>query len=256
MHPISDKELDKLFQKSFSDLEIEPGNAVWNNISDQLDNQKRGKKSFSMFWMAAASIVVVLSAGLWLFRPVEVIKLQGLAQNKEEVVPESVIPEPAKETENAPASDEQSSEFVAIVPEITGASKKESNEVQSQELKQQPEEKEEITIAAVQRNEPVVPKELKAKVLLPELNSFEKKTEIVVEDQVLAQSSDHSLEDIQSDEQIYSGQRKIKSIGGLVNFVIAKVDRRENKIIEFKDGDEGSELAGLNLGIVKYRNRK
>lgn len=255
MHPISDKELDKLFQKNFDDLEIEPGNAVWNNISDQLNNQKGGKKSFSMFWMAAAGIVIVLSAGLWFFRPVETIKLQGLAQNNEEVVPESVIPEPVKEVANTPVKDDQASDFVAIAPKLSEVSGIESSEIKNQELIQVPEDKEVITAAVVQKNEPVAIRELKAKVVLPELNSFEKNTEIIAVDQVLAQS-DYALEDIQSEDQDYTGQRKIKSIGSLVNFVIAKVDRRENKIIEFKDGDEGSELAGLNLGIVKYRNRK
>lgn len=255
MHPISDKELDKLFQKNFGDMEIEPGNAVWNNISDQLDNQNGGKKSFSMFWMAAAGVVVVLSAGLWFFRPVETIKLQGQAQNKVEVVPEPVIPEPAKEVANAPIKDNQSSDFVVIAPELSEVSKTESSEIKSQEFIQVPEDKEVITAAVVQKNEPVVIRELKAKAVLPELNSFENNTEIFAVDQMLAQSDD-AAEDIQSEDQDYTGQRKIKSIGSLVNFVIAKVDRRENKIIEFKDGDEGSELAGLNLGIVKYRNRK
>jgi hypothetical protein len=48
---------------------------------------------------------------------------------------------------------------------------------------------------------------------------------------------------------------RIKSIGGLVNFVIAQVDKREDKIIEFRDGEEGSEVSGINLGPLKFKNR-
>ena len=49
---------------------------------------------------------------------------------------------------------------------------------------------------------------------------------------------------------------KIRSIGSLVNFVIAKVDHREDKIIEFEDNDEGSEVSGINLGVLKFKSRK
>jgi hypothetical protein len=86
MHPISDKELDKLFQQRFGDLEIEPSAAVWEKITGTMD-QKRRKSAFPSFWMAAASIVVLISAGLLYFRPQEVIRLQGsteMAQNMED----------------------------------------------------------------------------------------------------------------------------------------------------------------------------
>lgn len=255
MHPISDNELDKLFQKNFVDLDIEPANTTWDNISDQLDGQKRAKKNFPSAWMAAAGVVIVLSAGLWLFRPVEVIKLHGLVQNTEEVVSEPLISGSDEQDANTLVKDKQASDFIDMLPKLSKVSKMKSSEIKNQENIHVPTEKEEINSFVVQERVTRVPIELKAKVVLPELNSFDKNVELIVDDQVLAKS-DYITEDIQPEEQVYNTQRKIKSIGSLVNFVIAKVDRRENKIIEFKDGDEGSELAGLNLGIVKYRNRK
>jgi hypothetical protein len=57
MHPISDKDLDKLFQQRFENLELEPSNNVWGKISSTLDNKVSGKQSFSTIWMAAASVI-------------------------------------------------------------------------------------------------------------------------------------------------------------------------------------------------------
>jgi hypothetical protein len=68
--------------------------------------------------------------------------------------------------------------------------------------------------------------------------------------------ADFSEDEVNPDETEVRGQRKIRSIGSLVNFVIAKVDKREDKLIEFKDSDEGSEVSGINLGLVKIKGKK
>ena len=62
--------------------------------------------------------------------------------------------------------------------------------------------------------------------------------------------------EIGSAEPQKTEHKKIRSIGGLVNFVIARVDKRDDKIIEFKEGAEGSEVSGINLGLVKFKSRK
>ncbi|OYZ47613.1 MAG: hypothetical protein B7Y19_07640, partial [Sphingobacteriales bacterium 24-40-4] len=95
MHPISDKELDKLFEQRFGDLEIEPSAAVWEKITGAMD-QKRRKSAFPSFWMAAASIVVLISAGLLYFRPQEVIKLQGSTEMAQNMEDSSSRPEPSE----------------------------------------------------------------------------------------------------------------------------------------------------------------
>ena len=48
-----------------------------------------------------------------------------------------------------------------------------------------------------------------------------------------------------------------QALGGLINLVIAKVDKREDKIIEFDESDEDeSNLTALNLGILKIKRNK
>jgi hypothetical protein len=50
-------------------------------------------------------------------------------------------------------------------------------------------------------------------------------------------------------------QTRIKSVGSLVNFVVGKVDKRKNKIIEFEDNDEGTKVSGLNLRLLKFQSK-
>ena len=261
MHPISDKELDKLFQQRFGDLEIEPSAAVWEKITGTMD-QKRRKSAFPSFWMAAASIVVLISAGLLYFRPQEVIRLQGSTEMAQNMEDNSSRPQ----LNEAPVSIEQP---------LNGAQKEESDLpdyglVNTSEAKPgeyslvqktpvaEPEIKvpapEPVVIAAepVKKVNAVQPKKA---VKVPNRYSGDQSTLDVTQPDMLA-IADFSEDEVNPDESEVRGQRKIRSIGSLVNFVIAKVDKREDKLIEFKDSDEGSEVSGINLGLVKIKGKK
>lgn len=51
--------------------------------------------------------------------------------------------------------------------------------------------------------------------------------------------------------------RKIRTFGDIVNAVVAKLDKRKEKIIEFSDSDgDRSTITGLNLGIIKIKKDK
>ena len=263
MHPISDKELHKLFQQRFGDLEIEPSAAVWEKITGTMD-QKRRKKAFPSFWMAAASIVVLISAGLLYFRPQEVIKLQGsteMAQNIEGNSSRSELSEAPLSIE-APLYSTQSEK--ANLPEFSpvNASEVKSNEYSLVQMSPvtEPEVKvpaaEPVVIASepVKKVNQVQPKK---SVKVPNRYSGDQSALDVTQPDMMAKV-DFPEDGINpdEDESEVRGQKKIRSIGSLVNFVIAKVDKREDKIIEFKDSDEGSEVSGINLGLVKIKGKK
>jgi len=53
-------------------------------------------------------------------------------------------------------------------------------------------------------------------------------------------------------------KRGIHNLGGLVNALISKVDKRQDKLIEFSDSDDddaNSSLTGVNLGIIKIKRQ-
>ena len=262
MHPISDKELDKLFQQRFGDLEIEPSAAVWDKITGTMD-QKRRRSAFPSFWMAAASIVVLISVGLLYFRPQEVIKLQGsseIALNIENNSSRSELNESPATTEETLKTTQ--TEKIALpdfsLESASGIKSSEYRLIEKAPLVE-PEIKvvstpEPVLVASepVKKANPVQPKKA-AKV--PNRFSGDQSALDVTQPDMFAKA-DFPEDEINPDESEVRGQRKIRSIGSLVNFVIAKVDKREDKLIEFKDSDEGSEVSGINLGLVKIKGKK
>lgn len=257
MHPISDKELDKLFQQRFGELEIEPSEAVWGKITNEMDRQSTGKKSFSVTWMAAASVVIMISAGLWLYKPAEVIKLQGKSeiariktdgpQQIETILPENKVEkdqlEPAEFTQAKLAGNKPGDyQLIDKTPLVEFNAKTQA-------------EKESPVIASNRVKKSSSSLQVKQEVKIPVRYSGDQSQLDVTQPDMIAKA-DITQELNGLDEPASNGQRKIRSIGSLVNFVIARVDKREDKIIEFRDGEEGSELSGINLGLIKLKSKK
>ena len=252
MQPISDKELDKLFKQRFEDAEFQPSEGVWGKISAKMDRKSKVKKTLPVFWMAAASIVVVLSASLWFYRPVEVIRLQG----KDQQIILNTLESPISDLGTG------ASKLDPHQPEIKGFDfsklvAAEENSFDTPKVVTLPERssieitKQEVIASnnMLRRNMSEValrPKEVK----VPRYTGDQSQLDVTQPDMIA------SVEVVQDDfipEHQQTSPRKIRSVGSLVNFVISKVDRREDKIIEFKDGDEGSEISGINLGLIKIK---
>jgi hypothetical protein len=50
---------------------------------------------------------------------------------------------------------------------------------------------------------------------------------------------------------------RIRNAGDLVNFVVDKIDRREQKIVAFNtDDDDNSSLVALNIGPFRFNSKK
>lgn len=258
MQPMSDKELDKLFKDRFNTYELEPSAGLWDKISGQLDAPVVVKKKpFPILWMAAASTAIVLGAGLWLSQPDE---LTQTGQKKQQMA----VVEKAKQMDQS----EQSQTLQEQVP----VEKNEISKVSlaSERKYSKPQGVKALALENVLAQTPASSKELQppaevAKKENEESSSLasipEVKTQNLNKEELGGplhrQSELVVAQEIgdKEEQETEIGHHKIKSIGGLLNFVIAKVDKRENKIIEFKEGDEGAEVAGINLGFVKIKSR-
>jgi hypothetical protein len=265
MHPISDKELDKLFQHRFEDLQVEPSNEVWEKISNSLDKKKPTKKTFPIFWMAAASIIVVLSAGLWFTRSDEKLIDQDrpvIVQEENRVIEQDAVSESfnntsedesvpvliSKSLENKVANDLPKAEtilvneVVKVVPEIK-ASEEPSEEVIASNVIKRP--------IVIQPKQPVkVPTRYSG-----DQSSLDLSQPDLSRADLIASNNN---QDRNSADEFNSNtkNRKVRGVGGLVNFVISQVDKREDKLIEFTESDEGTEVSGINLGLLKIKSKK
>ena len=72
------------------------------------------------------------------------------------------------------------------------------------------------------------------------------------------QSKSQVIAQVPATEQTSKPVKKhgIRNFGDMVNLVIAKVDKRKDKVIEFSDTDDGDSITGINLGVIKIKKEK
>ena len=237
-----DKDIDKLFQKRFETYEMAPADFVWDIISDNLDENKSKKLFNPAIWKFAASCLIFLSAALWFYRPHEVIKLHGKSEvlsNNDISVTTVVVKPVLKETYIAKSSNKEKPV-------------KKQNSIKDDRLKH------ENAFLSSQKIESVMANSINISHSNSDIEPVHIETVYTPRHENMTGVVVATKLDFAESQLIESEAPKIKirSIGSLVNFVIAKVDHREDKIIEFEDNDEGSEVSGINLGVLKFKSRK
>ncbi|NEU07330.1 hypothetical protein GZH53_03295 [Flavihumibacter sp. R14] len=244
MEPMQDKDFDQLFKQRFEAFEVEPSGRSWDNITGQLDGQRKKGKAFPSFWMAAASLVIMTSAVLLLYRPAEVIKLRGKADSQVAVNQKPAVNElEPLSSETVDRAEDLRNPVDPIRRERVSVSEKQVHKSMNgpeQNAAVISEKAEMVQGDVLIANQPLT---------VSEMPEAEIKTE--ESEPILAQN----VSDTDDAEPAGPARQKIKSVGGLVNFVIARVDKRDNKIIEFRDGEEGTEVSGINLGPIRFKSR-
>ncbi|HKG06544.1 MAG TPA: hypothetical protein VKB19_08815 [Pedobacter sp.] len=237
---MQDKEFDQLFKDRFGDAEILPSAGLWNNIAEDLEPKpKRG--GTIIYWMSAAA-VVLLTLAIWIFTPgSEKIRLQasGLTADMKEVPAESSeeqITDGTEPVNRAEVIRVSTSTPLVIAPRLN--QKESKNE-----------------LAAMQPAEEIIhpvnkQQEGQTAMKVP-ANDVQPANEVMMAsaDVTTGKESDE-VPDNASQER-----RGIRNVGDLVNFVVNKVDKRENKIVQFDTDDDNSSLVSLNLGIIKFNKR-
>ncbi|WP_211226539.1 hypothetical protein [Pedobacter glucosidilyticus] len=238
--------MDLLFKSKFEDYEVEPSVSSWSKIDEQLSIKPMQRRKVPFLWMAAASVLVVLGLGLIFWnKPQEQIMLKGKPAIDEGniLIAENNSTSSSNEVNtNTKQANLQSGNQESEVQKIT-QSVSEQNGLQEENLfasiqtdKSGIQEEQEL----VTRTEPVKRITVTELILLEEENA-------VKTDKIKSSMFSSFNEDNQSSE-------KIRSVGDLVNFVIAKVDKREQKLIRISKTDESDiEITGINLGLFKYK---
>jgi hypothetical protein len=247
---MQDKEIDQLFRSEFDDFKVEPSAAVWVGVASQLDKKKRSLKTYLS---VAASLLVLLSAGLYFVSqtkdntnaPVQVAVIKteksAKAATPETVSPKIVQPQIEKVTAlNAgTASRKQKTRRVKqqhVLP-VTPLLKVEEPEQQLAQASHKSTESIKFTVP--DKNTPII-----EKIDAPEDMPFKTNT-------LAAQS----VTVPKTMAVVAAKKHRIRSLGDLINVVVSKVDKRKDKLIEFsstKDEDE-SIVSGLNLGFIKIK---
>jgi hypothetical protein len=254
-----DKEFDQLFNSKLNDFEVEPSAEVWQNIAGELDG-KKAKRSLVPYLSIAASIVVLASVSLWFFNqtqekpdqhPVKMVKRTKPVKQQ----PGVVRPETAPDINIASSDVAISKPNIAHVP---ARIRQQKIEIQTPEKMN--EETGDIPGPVVKKTEQILaftPAE-KVPVLKPAVSANDVALRAIT-------LTDHPVEDIENHTEAVNipsvekapVKKRAGGLGGFINTIVAAVDKREDKLIEFTDADndEGSRVTGVNLGIFRIKKQ-
>jgi hypothetical protein len=253
MQHIQDKDFDRLFKDKFEDAEIEPSANLWNSIEQGMAPKR--KRVFPAYWMAAAVVTAVLTAGLMFFNQEEKIQLQAPVAIKGQSKPAetNVLPE-----ENPP---------------VTAAALTGHKQVSAQ-LNTLTQVKVTATtkVAIPDTSGNFVQKDSKPVQPATEIARLTIKPDMVKEDnprpdevpvtpvkETMIASTDVPvvIKDEIGNENDQAERKGIRNVGDLINYVVDKVDKREDKFIQFNtDSDDNSSLIGINLGMIKFSHKR
>lgn len=255
---MQDNELDDLFCSRLGSLEMEPSANVWANINAQLGGSK--KKSLVPVWSMAASVLIVLGIGTWFMvdkpavtQPTQLTrtKTQPTSQMVKPLAP-TTVQQAIVETETARGSTSNAWPVSRIARMKT--TNKHVSPITNQETetvvvtKEATPEQPALVLAAVPERavlRPVVPEmQLSMPAIAEDAANIKPVTPVTP---VIAAVQ----------PQKKAKKQGIHSLGGLINVVIAKVDKREDKLIEFTESDDDqANITGINLGILKVKKDK
>lgn len=248
MQHIPDRQFDKLFKDKFAEAEIEPSADLWANIEKQLAPKK--KRVIPIYWMAAASVAIAISAML-VFSKKEVIKLQGGQETAIVVKPAIVRSQTVVETQLASiplkANDAQKTKVSFASKTANVKDKSTNNKLVESNL-----ENTFIAMQPINENNrlPIKQQEVKPLDVVPI-------KEVVIDYPTMIAKVEvpQSIEDNAINENT-APRKGIRNVGDLVNYVVDKVDKRDKKLLRFNtDDDDNSSLIGINIGFLKLNKK-
>ncbi len=258
---MQDKEFDQLFNSKLNDLEVEPSAEVWQNITREL-NGERAQRSIMPYLSIAASVLVLASVSLWIFNRTQEKPDEHPVKFVKRITP--VKQQPAAITNKSPVPvnkmEDDASIKVAVVTSTQTKTPLESGKAEAIEKTKQEAiaASPEIITQSPETVLAVAPVQ-KAPVLQPAVqeNHLSMSTELLANHPVesVEKPTNEAANTTEADKALV--RKKARGLGGIFNTIIAAVDKREDKLLEFTDAgnDEGTRITGVNLGILKIKKQ-
>lgn len=255
----SDKALDDLFASKLDDFEAEPSANLWQNITAELDRKPK-KKNFIPTLRIAAGFIVILSVGLLLLRKQESI-INQLPKKTVKVVLQKQDP---GKNQISNLGDKNSILLLSaknkVIKTVSAKSKIKAIAVKNFiHTKPKVEDNLTPTLAQVKPSlESENSKSNSSQIQLASVPDASISLKLQPQTEVLPQTIAKPALLATVIHTAKTKHKRIRSIGDVVNLVMAKVDKREDKLIQFTDSDDGDEsnVTGINLGIINLKKEK
>ncbi|MDB5154565.1 MAG: hypothetical protein JWR54_3316, partial [Mucilaginibacter sp.] len=239
---MQDNKFDNLLREKLDNFEAEPSAQVWQNIDAELDGKAR-KKSIFPILRIAASVIILITAGILFIPKKEIVKPGRHGKNDAAI---RMKPSAIKTENSAPiniqrAKDEQvakvqipAKHIVRIQPKkkiaIPAAANIQDTRLTAQTAPVKPDEQ--PMLAAVSQK-------------ADKIGAAVASTPVEVKQININETPDLQLQPVLASAQLPAVKQNkpavkkhgIRNVGDLVNLVVAKVDKRKDKVIEFTDTD-------------------
>ena len=258
---MQDKEFDDMFHSKLGNFEVQPSAQVWQNIDAELAGKK--KKGIFPILSIAASVLILLTAGILFIPKKGVVKRNKPDSNVvAKASPSIVKPENIKPVNSAEKQQEQLAVVETLVKNVTKVNQPEikTNAVAQKEQVNTSVAKTEII---KNKNQPLIASTDKVKqdeaikqdpIELTEATSVGNKE--TIDNSTISLPAQPVLatnQPAKTTKQVVK-KRGIRSFGDIVNLVVAKVDKRKDKLIQFSDSDDDeSVISAVHLGALKIK---
>jgi len=242
---MQDKDFDQLFKDRFEDAEMQPSAGVWNNIKQEI-TPKRHRK-LPIMWMAAASVAITITAAILLNKPEKIqLHAQVAVVDARKEVSSATLDEKKVQPAESSETPDVSVRSNAVAAENTA--KEEKSLLAMQPTRQNSHlNNMEPELTVTEQPEAVTQELPPVEVAVAALTKPETNTEVELPAAINNEAS----------EVEQSGRTRIRNAGDLLNFVVDKLDKRDQKILEFQtDEDDNSSLVAINIGPFKVNTRK
>ncbi len=258
---MQDKEFDDLFRSKLDGFEAGPSGRVWAGIDAEISWGRR-KKILMPFLSIAASIVVLVAAGILFIPQKEKTTGKPLVQNKIAKTSGALIVSPTVKNHSNLVLKSQGDKLkeTGLADNHARPHYSKTNKSipakQSQEIDKAVTTDNQAELAAAPRSGPEV-----IDAVAPDMS-----TQIAIKQpavETISFKTKPAMPAVQlpvankQDELAAKPGKKLRSLGDIINAAVAKVDKRKDKFIEFSDTDDnGSTLTAINLGIIKIKKRE
>jgi hypothetical protein len=243
-----DKNIDRLFHAKLHDLELQPSDEVWAGIADTLPQGRRKKP---MAWLSIAASIALLVAVGYMFLPGKTVKKQLHAVNK-----------PKQQFQVARVQQTMSVSVLKNgITKMASVQKVQHRTVHRVENALNNNHAEKPVAQPVDAHDTLDTRPvLMAKTSYQQINQTDLPVivpKIKVTDSLSAQQivKEPVIADNTSKPDT-AKKHRIRGLGDLINVVVASVDKRKDKIVEFTDTDEGNALTGINLGFIRIKKER
>lgn len=251
MQPIRDKDFDQLFKDAFADAEVTPSRDLWSSIESEITPKK--KRIIPIYWLSAAAVLLIATIGVLVYQQQNTSSGgKQLASNTIEKA-KPVVQEPVVKDSSATivAPVENIAPVLPVRPKVVSAIAKTKVKREVKPVIGQPRivtapemQKQETIVAKVEEPKKDIKTRIEEAILQP-------KEEVVTAVVATPVKTDEPVND---NEQ----NKGIRNVGDVVNLIVNKMDKRKDKLIQFRTDDDDSSLASINIGPFKIgkRNKK